>query len=113
MTFVTDTWPAETCGPLSESNVRSLFAPADRYRVSRRVYDDVGNCREQTRAGQCVVLKGSVVFGSKTSQVTLRPGDVLHFPDGEYEIRVISEEVAELIYVWDVMLSFSPETAKQ
>lgn len=66
MTLVMDTWDADICGPLSEKNIRSLFAPADRYRVSRRVYDDLGTCREQTRAGQCVVLKGSVDFGSET-----------------------------------------------
>ena len=112
MTFVKETWQADVCGPLSERNVRSLLAKADRYRVSRCIYDNLDWCRELTRTGQLYVISGSIIVRSKASEVTLGPGDAVHFPDGEYKIRVVSEAVADVIYVWDVGQFFSPDTSR-
>ena len=112
MTFVKDTWQRDVCGPLSEHNVRLLFSIADRYRVSRRVYDNLDWCREMTRTGQMYVIAGSIIIHSKSSEITLSSGDVVHFPDGVYEIRVIGETVGDVVYVWDVGRFFSSDTLR-
>ena len=85
---------------------------ADRYRVSRRVYDNLDWCRELTRTGQLYVVSGSIVVRSKDSEITLSPGDIVHFPDAEYEIRVVGKAAADVLYVWDVGQAFSPDTSR-
>ena len=80
--------------------------------VSRRVYDNLDWCRELTRTGQLYVVSGSIVVRSKDSEITLSPGDIVHFPDAEYEIRVVGKAAADVLYVWDVGQAFSPDTSR-
>ncbi len=112
MTFVKETWSADVCGPLTEGNVRALLAQADRYRVSRRIYDNLSWCHEVTRTGHLYVITGSIIVRSDAYEIALNRGDVVHFPDGKYEVRVVGEVAADVLYVWDVRQLFSPDISK-
>jgi mannose-6-phosphate isomerase-like protein (cupin superfamily) len=87
---------------LDLSRLRERYSPPDRFRVSEYVYPTGTETTSSMLAGKCFVLAGTLVFEFPTFEVTVRQGEFADLPQGTHQLRVVGEQDAKLIFVWEI-----------
>lgn len=88
---------------MSEDAVRSMFQPADRYRISRYCHTAGTTTHGAMLSGVCFVLSGRcrLKVGSP-SPIDLQAGQFIEMPCGSYEIFALGSEDLEMVLVWEL-----------
>ncbi len=92
-------WSNDYGVELNETSVRSVFQPAEGYRISRYRYPTGAVVEGGMIVGMCIVFQGHCRFFFDQA-VCLRSGQYANLPGGAYKLVNEGECVLELMLVW-------------
>jgi hypothetical protein len=102
-------WSDVFGGPLSESSIRGIVSPNERFRISRRNYPANAHFQGSGHSGTCYVLAGRCRIDFQLPYdiplIELGAGEFAEFPTGRYEFKVIGEHDADLVMVWEIPIT--------
>ena len=88
-------------GPSLEA-IQKLFSPSKDYRISKYEYPGGTTFPGFMQSGTCFVLNGRCRYSFDDQTVTIKTGDVIEFPSGNYRMAVQGDEKLTFVMVWNL-----------
>jgi hypothetical protein len=95
------TWSSITDEPLSEAAIRARY-PAAKYRVCAYRYPAWARFNGAMRRATCYVLSGACRHAFIDVDATVREGEVVELPGGDYSFEVLDDEPLVMVLCWEL-----------
>jgi uncharacterized cupin superfamily protein len=94
-------WGAVVGEPLSEAAIVARY-PAAKYRVATYIYPAGTTVSGVTRPATCHVLSGAGRYAFADVAATVRGGDVVELPAGDYSLQVLGDDQFVIVLCWEL-----------
>ena len=95
-------WKRDYAEDLDVHQLRGMFLPSERYRVSEFKYSAGTVIGGAMLPGKCFCFLGSVTFEFGEKPFRIDAGKWIQLPGGSYRLRVDESSDSRIILVWEI-----------
>lgn len=104
-------WKEEHPGiELSENRIREILQPATHYRITSAKYSAGTAFGGYSQEGSLYIMEGKCQLTLQGMTYTVSRGDIALCPKGDYQIKVLGNDVLHIVKAWHLPVNFRSET---
>ena len=96
-------WAIDFGFDLNTKKLREIYSPPTRYRISEEIFPINEVVNGTMRPGKCFVISGECIHEFTDQTITLKKGDYVDLPGGDYRLTISNKKETKFVYVWEIV----------